>query len=239
MATAQDIIQLALQEIAAYGSNETMSAADATLGLTVLNAMVDQWSNENLMCYARLELSKVLVPGKAAYTIGQSGTPDISAARPLSIDTAYVQDDQGNNFPVDLYEQDRWAWLQNRSLQSQLPTVLYYDDQYPNGIINLYPVPSIAYKLFIDVLSQLNEFSSLTTPLSLPPGYQDAITHNLALRLTPYFGLTPTDLVKELAADSRGTLKRKNLPEVIADFDPELTRGASGGYNFQRFREGR
>lgn len=239
--TAQDIIQAALEELGIIGATDVPAAADANRGLAVLNAMIDSWSNENLMTFVISELSTVLVPGKSAYTIGTGTAPptDIVAVRPLNIQGAYIQDPQGNNYPVEIYERDRWNMLQNRQQQSQIPSVLFYDETWPAATINLYPVPSIDYTLFFDAYLQLTAFPLLTTTFSLPPGYEDAMVHNLAVRLSPYFGIQPLDVTKDLAAETKGIIKRTNLREVIADFDPELTRGGSGGTNLERFRQGR
>jgi hypothetical protein len=235
MATAQDIIQASLQELGVYGGVETMSAADANLGLTALNLMLDTWSNENLMCFTIQQISKGLVVGQAQYTIGQSGTPDISAVRPTKIIQAFIRDAQQDDFPVEIYEQDRWDRIGLKTTTSQIASVLFYNPTYPNGTINLFPVPSdSSYSLYIDAYQQLADLASLTTPLSLPPGYQEAIQHNLAVRMQPYFNVKASAVIKELADKCVETLKIKNSRDMVVPFDPLIVARGSLRRNIYR-----
>lgn len=238
--TALDIITDALRMLGVYAPGETLSDADAEQGLITLNDMMDSWSNESLACIAVLEQHYTLVPGTAAYTIGSGGT--INQTRPLKIikdpGTAYVQDANGNNYPMEVVERDRWNMIGNRSqVNSNFPTVLFYDPEFPLGILNFFPVPNSGYTAYWDSLLQLSEFSNLQSTLSLPPGYKMAIQSNLALELKPYF-LDPAaqldPLLVRKASDSKGNIKRTNIREVIAVYDTELVSRASPTYNVFR-----
>lgn len=235
-ATANDLILAALQEIGIYGSSDTMSSADAALGLTVLNDMIDSWSNESLSCFCILEQSAPLVVGQASYTIGTGG--NFNMTRPLRIlegpGTAYVQDANGNNYPMEVVPRDKWNLYSNRSslINSNFPNVLFYDPQFPLGRINILPYPNIAYTMFWDSYLQLSEFPLLTTAISLPPGYNAAIRHNLAAELWPFFGTGPLDqTVIYLASQAKGNIKRTNIRPEEALYDPEIVSHAQVGYN--------
>ena len=69
-ATALDIITGALTRINSYAPGETLSNADASGALTLLNDLLDSLSNEHLACYQRVENILTLTAGKNIYTIG-------------------------------------------------------------------------------------------------------------------------------------------------------------------------
>lgn len=234
--TANDLILDSLQMIAAYGVGVTPSSADMQLGLNALNDMMDSWSNESLSTFATLEQSFALVPGQQSYTIGPGG--QINMVRPIRIiegpGSAYVQDTNGNNYPVEVVPRDKWNLYSNRSalITSDFPTILFYDNQFPLGIINVAPFPTINYTMFFDSYLQLAEFPSLFTAVSLPPGYNLAIKTNLAVALSPYFSdaqLNPVIVARAL--DSKGNIKRSNIRILDALFDNEIVSRANVSYS--------
>lgn len=243
MATAQDIVQDSLELLQVYAAGEVVSDADAQRTLSILNDMLDAWSNDSLACYATLEQSVVLTIGKQTYTIGPGG--DINLTRPLQIldgpGTAYVQDANGNNYPVTVVPQDQWNLLGNRSnlIQSNFPDTLFYDPQFPLGIINIFPSPTSAYKMFWDSYLQLTTFPSLTTAVSFPPGYKRAIVTNLALTAKPYFKTAQLDpLILAEAMMRLGSIKRTNMRPNVAVMEPELVSRAQLSYNIFTDRVG-
>ncbi len=241
MATAQDIIQAALEELGVYAPGETMTNADASRGLWVLNAMLDSWSNESLFCYAIKETSFPLVVGQQQYTIGPGG--QINATRPLRViegpGAAYITDQNNNIYPVGVIPQDQWNLIGLRTNTSDIPDTMFYDPQFPLGIINIFPVPLMTYTFTFDAYLQLSDFTGLTTALTLPPGYQDAIQHNLAIRLKPFFRDAQIDpLIVELASQTKAAIKRNNLRTNVAVYDAEMISRATPTYNIYRDRTG-
>lgn len=241
MATALDIITDALCGIGVYAPGEVISAADAALCLGRLNDMADQWSNESLMSYANTENSTVLVPGKYQYTIGNGG--DINVTRPLRIldspGSCYIVDSNGNRYDLVVVPQARWNVIGNiAQVTANFPNTLFYDPQYPLGIINIYPIPNVGWTLYFDSRIQIAELSSLTAPISLPPGYKAALQDNLSCELWRFFKpdnvpIPPTTL--GIAARSKGNIKRTNIKENIANYDPELVSRANGTFNIYTY----
>lgn len=234
--TALDLITDSLQLLQVYAPGEIISDADAERMLDCLNSMLDNWSNLTLACFSILEQSLVLVGGQQQYTVGPGGY--VNGPRPLKIldgpGTAYVQDFNGNNYDVTVVARDQWNLYGNRSelITSDFPDTLFYDPQFPLGIINLMPVPTINYTLFFDSYSQLAELSDLNTALSLPPGYKRAIVTNLAVSAKPYFKTTQIDpLVVQEAMRTFGDIKRTNMRPNVAIMEPELVSKAQISYN--------
>lgn len=237
MTTAADLIQEALEELQVYAPGQPISSADAARGLSQLNAMIDSWNIEPLACYAVQEQSVVLVPGKSSYTIGTGG--DINLPRPQDIITgfgaAYIQDTLGNNFSVEVIQKDRWNTIGNRTTSSQIPDTLFYDPQYPLGIINIFPTPLLSYTVFFDSTLPQQSFSTLQTVLNAPPGYKDAIQKNLTVRLKPFFKVGPIDpYIMEQARLLLGNVKRSNIKPVESIYEKEIVAKGAGSYNIYR-----
>lgn len=234
MTTARDIIQEAFEQNGTYAPGETMNAADAARGLSILNQMMDSWSNESLTCYAIKEQTVTLVPGQYAYTIGTGG--DVNDTRPLSLITtagsAYILDPYGNQYPVEVITQERWNQRGSRNTNSNFPDVLFYDPQFPLGILNFDPIPNIGYVAHFDSYLQLTDFSDLTTPLVLPPGYQLAIRSNLTIALHTFYpnGQLDPGVMME-AAVSKANVKRTNIRLNVASYDPEIVSRSKGRYS--------
>jgi hypothetical protein len=241
MTTARDLIQSAFEELKLYAPGETIADADAARGFAQLNSMLDSWSNESLTCYANLEQTFTLIPGISVYTLGPGGTG--ASVRPLSVRTgfgaAYIQDSNGNNYPVDVVEQPAWNLIGTRTVSSNIPDTMFYDPQFPLGIINIFPTPNIGYPIFFDSRLQLVDFVSLSTAMSLPPGYVEAFSRNLAIALEPFYedaNLSPRTVA--LASRALGNIKRTNMKKVVARFDPEIVSRAKGSYNIYTDRGG-
>lgn len=239
-ATAQDLITSAFQDIAIYGAIEASSITDAdnAYALTLLQDMMDSWSNENLSAFTILEQSVLLTIGKASYTIGLSGGADIALTRPLRIiddpGSCYIQDANQNNYGVSVVTRDKWNLYSNRGpiVTSNFPNVLFYDPQMPLGVINLTPYPNASYTLFFDSYLQLNDFPALTTPINLPPGYNLAIRRSLAEELWPAFGQgeVPAPIMR-MSRVAKGNVKRTNVRPSQVIFDQEIVSRGQIQYN--------
>ncbi len=241
MPTALDYLTDSLQGIGVYAAGETITSADALLCLQRLNTMMDSWSNESLMTYAQMEQSGTLVPGKYQYTVGPGG--DFNMIRPLRIlgggGTCYIQDSNGNRYNLEVVPKDRWNLIGNISqVNANFPSTLYYNPQFPLGIINLYPIPNTSYTLYFDSYLQLSNFTDLAMEMTLPPGYRAAIQDNLSVELWRFFkpdNAPIPQITLAVAARSKGNVKRTNIKENIANYDPELVSRANGTFNIYTY----
>lgn len=234
--TALSIIQDAFELLKVYAPGVTIVADDSARALQRMNDMLDGWSNDEWTCYANLEQSFTLQPGKNVYTIGNLTGADIIATRPLSIaigeGAAYLLDSNNNRYPVNVIEQDKWNLIGLLTIQSQLPDTLFYDPQFPLAKINVFPTPSSSFQIFFDSRLQLVDLNSLSSPFSLPPGYRIAIVNNLAINLWPYYKQgDPTQIIVGLALDSLAKIKRTNMKNSPATVDSAIVSRASSSYN--------
>jgi len=229
-----------------YAPGVPIGAADSARMRWVLNNMLDQWSNQSLACYANTEQSFTLVPGQNSYTIGTSGGANIVLPRPIKINTgmgaAYLMDANNNRYPINVIEQDQWNTIGLLTTQSNLPDTLFYDPQFPLGIINIFPQPDIAYNVYFDSRLQFVDLVNTASVFSLPPGYMEAIQNNLTVKAWRYFKKVPIsqadpDLVM-LAATSLGDIKRTNMRNSPVVYDGAVVSRASSSYNIYSDSQG-
>lgn len=234
MTTASQIITRAANALGYLGLTEVLNAADANQGLAVFNAMLDSWGGEGLTSYAEQTLNFPLVVNTQTYTIGPTGV--WVTARPNQIFQAFIRDTNNIDYPMVIYPQDKWNDIGQKNITSQIPTTLFYDPQNPNGIISVFPIPLLAYKIYLIAQLQLSTFAALTTALSMPAGYERAYVLNLALELVGQgFPCVLDD--KQLARltlnamESKGNIKRQNIQEVIAEYDGAIVSKSYATYN--------
>ena len=228
MSTARDLVSAALRKIGALGAGETATAEAATDGLSELNRMLGSWSNEGLLIHAITQESpQTLTAGDSTVTMGTSG--DITS-RPQEIVKALIRDGT-TDYPVNVHMSvDEYAAISDKSVQADYPTDLYDDGGYPQRTLTLYPVPSAAKSLVLFTKRALTSISTLDTSVSLPPGYEDAIVYNLAVRYALEYGRAVPDVVVILAAESKASIKKANIRPSYLRVDSALM-AAGGSFN--------
>ncbi len=233
--SARKIIQSCLQQARVYAAGVSLNSVDANDGLFEMQLMIDEWSNETLICYANKEQSFVLQPNVNQYTIGKGAM--INSTRPITINTgpgaAYLMDDNNIRMPLDVVEQDQWNQISLLTEQSDLPTTLFYDPQMPWGIINVWQMPAKAYTVYFDARLQLAEVDDLDQEFVLPPGYLSAIRNNLTIRLWPFFktGTSVPELIIGLANRSLASIKRSNIRQSPSLYDTAIVSKAKSQWN--------
>jgi len=234
MTTASDILTRSAKALGYLGRTEVLSAADANDSLVCFNALLDSWSNEALMSYVELQRSFPMVAGQQQYTIGTGG--NINSTRPYDVISAYIRDNNSNDYPMQIFNQDQWDKIGLKTITSQIPDTLFYDSQYPLGVINIFPIPLVNYVVYFNSTTDQVDFTSLTQSLSLPVGYERAFVLNLALDMMSagFPCLLVGDGLAQLranAAEAKGNIKRANIKEVVAEFDSSIISKSNATYN--------
>lgn len=211
MVTPRDIIMASLRLIGAIASGETPTAAEISDGLSALNLMIDSLSADGFHIFEEKREEFNLSPSQQTYTMGPGG--DFDTVRPQVINTAKVRysDDE---LALDIYNQEKWAAIGVKNLESTIPQVLYYNANYPLGEVSLWPIPSAAHKIVIYSLKPLTMFSDVNADVELPPGYLEALKFNLAVRIAPEYSRPIPDTVFALAESTLAAVKRTNVKPV-------------------------
>lgn len=224
--TARDLIYESLKEMGAYAEGETPSFADASLCLDKLNRLFDSWAADEILAYNSDFVTYTLVPMLSPHTIGPGGTFNVPT-RPIEIENASVVLNNVNppvNSPLTMRDKDWWANQRVQTLQTTLPTDLYYAPAYPLGNLFFWPVPTIAYQVQLETLTILGQVV-LATVLTLSPGYRDAIVYSLAESICPAFNKTLSPTLEGLARKARMkiVLPNTNSAPRIATIDTGMS----------------
>jgi hypothetical protein len=238
-ATARTIITDALMTIGVTAAGETLSAEDGSLGLRILNDLIDSYVTNDLTMLTIERETHLITANQADYTIGPVGA-DITLPRPVEIENAGVvlnfNTTSENEIPLVFLTDDAYASIRVKNLTNAIPTQIYYNPTIASGLgtITLYPTPTDSGNyLAIYVTSQIPQFTNLSTSLVMAPGYSRMFKWNLALELCPYFGRPVDQLVRENAIGSLRDVKRTNVKVMDLSLDPGITGGTgqSGYYN--------
>lgn len=224
--TGRDLVSASLRLIGVLAPGETLPAAEAADALATVNRMIDSWSNESLLIHAKVREVFSLVGGTQSYTIGTGGT--FNTDRPLRVDAASIKVGS-TEYPLNQLGIAEWAAISDKTSTSDIPTDMYLSGSYPLETISLYPTPSAANSIVLYSWKPLDQISTLDTDVSLPPGYEEALIYNAAIRLSPEYGRTVTAEVAMLAAEAKASIKRMNHKPRLLRADPAFT---AAGFNF-------
>lgn len=213
--SSNDLTLGALQLLSVVESSESLSASDASLGLTTLNDMLEGWG---LQPQTLRQVSRVVVPlaiGTPYYAIGSGETIDVGAPDSISRANLILDDTDTPNteVPIAVLGDDQWAAIsQKASTSSQVVGV--YLDRRGNGADRVYPwpIPTVStMSLVLYLLTGTSQFANKTTQYVLPQGWSRAIKYNLALELAPAFDAIPSAKVERIAGESLDDIKRSNF----------------------------
>jgi hypothetical protein len=183
-------------------------AAEEADSFDVLNEMLESWSLNGLMITKIVREQFPLVPGQQTYTIGVGGNFDTS--RPIELKNVGVVL-SGVELPVEIFNTQKWAAIESKSLQSTIPQAIFVDGSFPLDNYNIWPIPNAANDLVLYSKKVLTTFSTAGETIELPPGYARAIRYNLAMELAPEFGRDPSALVAITAKETKEEIQRNNI----------------------------
>jgi hypothetical protein len=223
MATAIEIIKRSLRSLNVIGGSEAPTAEMASNALDLLNAMLGSWSNENLLVYQTTLLNFPLVAGQSNYTIGTGG--DFNTQRPTSFEGGYIRWNS-IDYPLSFINTDQYDGIPLKSSPNQISYAIYVDAAFPLTTLKLYPTPNDATAvIYLEARIPFTEFTSLTDPINMPPGYERALDRNLALELAPEYGVQAQPRLVLMASNARKWLKRTNYQSLIMELPDALPFG--------------
>lgn len=215
MASVLELITDSMRDIGALAIEETPTNAEAQLCFRKLNSMIETWTTESLLVYNIAPQTFAYVGGQQSYTMGTGG--DFNATRPVTITQAKNRTNAGTVSEVDydIYVTDNaqeYADIVTKRIQTVLPTVLYYNNDYPLQRLYFWPAPSnTTYAPVIWSWGLISSFATIGDSISLPPGYYRALQTNLCIEIAPSFGITISAELGVTAVDSKAQLKRINM----------------------------
>lgn len=230
MATPSTMTIRALQMIGMKAMGASLTSDEQTAYLSALNAMMDSWSLERLMCYQVVQESLALTSSVGSYTIGSGGA--FNTARPTKIvDPCFIRDSSNFDTPLQIINAEAYGRIVSKTTDGTRPSYLFYDAAFASSLatIYLYPEPSASLTLYINSWKQLQTFATISTTVVLPPGYQRAIESNFAIELSAGLRNVPPEVIR-IARESKAAIKSVNAPDSFMQLDagvvyPSMMRG--------------
>jgi hypothetical protein len=171
-------------------------------------------------------------------TITYTVPGDFAIPRPLRITNGYTRFNQ-LDFTLDVYEtQDQFTSILYKAQPGPWPTVAWYNNVFPYGVLNVFMTPGNAAELhlFTDVI--LGNLT-MNQVFFMPQGYNRWMKWLLAKEICAEFGYPVSEAIKTNAADAESKIKALNAqPAAVARYDRMLMRGGkadaswimTGGY---------
>ena len=221
--TATELITDSLRLIGMVATGETPGGAMSNDGLRSLNDLLELMSLSNLTMWGSDVTAYTCTAGIGSYTIGATAiAPNFIGPRPVSITGGYIRY-QSVDFPLSVIGQEDYNNLGLKAQGSDIPLFMTYINDFPLGIIKLWPVPSTAVVLYLNDDRVLTQLSSLATVLAYPQGYYLYMRNALAIMQSAEYGVEPAQTVVDRARETLGWIKRRNGTKAVAQFDPAIT----------------
>lgn len=206
MTTARDIITSALRKIHVVGIGASLNAEEADQALDTLNNMLSSFSAEGALIFTESLENFPLVGNQEAYTVGPG--LDFNTIAPLYIKAAYVRQGQ-TDYPLEEYDESEYAGISQKSVSGSVPRIYYYNANFVNPTIFLYPVPS-SDTFFMSSRKPLTSFSSLDAIFEMPEQYKAMLIYNLAVWIAPEYERDASPTVMRIANSSKKAVIAQN-----------------------------
>lgn len=210
--TATQAANAAAQFLGVQDSGESLSPAQLADALAAVNALLDNWSIEQLMVPSLTLSIFPLVALTQSYTIGAGGVFNVTRPSDIVAAEVSIPGPGGTNiqFPVEVVDAKKWSSLPDRTSASNVIKALFYDRGNPLGKVYVAPLPLAAVNLELTMVVPFTAFADLTTPVTMFPGYSRAIELGLAVELAPQYDMQPSPALAQIYADALARVRNLN-----------------------------
>lgn len=206
MATAADIIKLALKDIQVLDESEDPSAATMADAIATFNQLLSSWQLDGIYIYAEQQVS-FTPTGVESYTIGLTG--DVVVARPEKINYAFYR---LNNidYPIDILNTwDLYAAISYKPVQT-IPSIIFYNPNVTAGTLFIYPRPTTG-TVFLNIDIAMPSYTTSADDIGVPAHYVMALRYALAELLEVSMGRAKDAKITQLANKYIRIMKRRNV----------------------------
>ena len=138
--------------------------------------------------------------------------------------------------PIELIDDEQWQQIRVQDIPQGLPSKLYDDYSYPLSNLYFWTQPALAYQVELYYWHALPTFATLNDAVVLPPGYERAITFNLAREIAAMY---PTNshmapMSYQIAKEALEAIETVNAPTPRLQADEAVINAGrrSGGRPF-------
>jgi hypothetical protein len=215
MATFLDIFIDSLTEIGQLGTGRSPSSEQTQQCLRVVNRMLDKWSIQRLMLFTVAVRQFALTPNVQDYTLGPTGSLGAGAqTRPNFVEAAQVTPPGSSLYlGLNILDQIKWGAIRDKGATCSangVPQDLWPEYTFPNVGLHFWTIPSNATALYLKTWEALPKAVTIFDVLNFPPGYEEAIQHNLAMELSPFYDIQPSQTTMLLAGEGIAKIQAIN-----------------------------
>lgn len=186
--------------------------------IPAVNRMMGSWNLDGHRIYTSKIESFPLTSGQKIYSIGPGG--DFDTERPIYIKIADLEWPTSPvlRTPIWIMDDNEWARIPIQDISGAPIYAIYYDggfDDNGRGKIYVYFQPSAGYSLQLYSWQALqSSFTATTDVVVLPPGYEEAIVDNLALKAISLYPLDSIIARNPVAMQEAKDQARRSLEAV-------------------------
>lgn len=237
MMKCRDVLYISFREAGILKRPQGVNSNNELLdGLIFLNQLIDYWAARDCYAYTTAFNVYTLTPSHQPTLIGPGLTaPDwnSNSLRPTGITSAAVILPSGIDIPINIRDNAWWAAQRVKSIQSAIPTDLYYQADSPNGLIWFWPIPLAAYGCRLETTVLLKQFTTLDDAFIAPQAYLAAISLTLAEELTDVWQVPAPPNLARRALKARDALQsNNNLPPRISTADWGAGTSPTADFNY-------
>jgi hypothetical protein len=237
--TVFDLVSEALAIYGEYAAGETLDASTVQSLIFTLNGAIDGLGAERLSIYSTSILSYNTIAGKGAYTLGPSPADWVTtAAAPAMISRVGMITNGSLEIPIDTISADEWAGYGLKTMQSSISSAVWIAYGPTVHTLNFWPVPSVAFAVNLYAAQPIAKFSAQTDTVILPPGYQEFLTYDLAIKTSSKFGADIPAWLPQAWREARTRIKERNYRALDSRCDPALTHQGRRGWPSIHFYTG-
>lgn len=195
LSTALSVVTQALRKIQVGTGGEPLDEEDSSIGLDALNAMIRTWAADGVRLWLTETQSVAVVAATATYTL---------SSRPLDVLMGYRRTSDQDT-PMRMVTREEYQRLPNKT-SAGTPFLFWPNRTRTTTTVSVYPVPAAAdvtagTTLRFDVKRQIEDVTATGQEAELPAEWLECLIYNLAVRVAPEFGKTPSALVTAMALD--------------------------------------
>ena len=225
--TVREVIEDSLLLLGVGAVGESVETEVLNISLRQLRRLLSIWAAEGLAVYSKTVDSLIWIGANKSMTIGPTGSLLTAGGsvvtRPIEIFeiTALINK---LDYTLRRVSFDEYQKIEYKDLTSSIPEVFAYNGTMPDGTLYLNPIPN--GNITIRVVST-KDFTTLalSDTFSFPPGYEEAIQYNLAVRLAPIMGMDVSQIIIQQAANTKFIIERANEDSSQMAIDPLVPFG--------------
>lgn len=201
--TRDEIIRGAMRDISVLAAGETPTADEYKDASDALNMMVKSWQAEDIGLWLIDTGTLTLVADQASYTIGTGG--DLAVTKPLDVIEARFYNATGAT-ETRMFKMSREEYYDLPVKTSTgTPTQFYIDRQLSSLTFYIWPVwdGTAADKIYLSYKAEVEDFDVAGNNPDFPKEWYRALRKNLAIEISPEFGVEPSPTLVSLAQESK------------------------------------